>query len=123
MTEVGHCPPISDYALISDMHSCCLVSRAGSIDWCCFPRLDSAAIFSRILDWGKGGYFHVAPVLRLAVEAASPLGWCEWADATVTLDRFGASAPGEVLFERFGFTPDRVAEKARDLVALEREGR
>src|SRR3989304_422308 len=68
MTEVGHCPPISDYALISDMHSCCLVSRAGSIDWCCFPRLDSAAIFSRILDWGKGGYFHVAPVPRLAVE-------------------------------------------------------
>lgn len=61
-------------------------------------------------------------VPRLAVEAASPLGWCEWADATVTLDRFGASAPGEVLFEQFGFTSERVAEKARELVALEREG-
>lgn len=62
MTETGHAPPISDYALISDMHSCCLVSRDGSIDWCCFPRFDSAAIFSRILDWGRGGYFRLAPL-------------------------------------------------------------
>jgi len=61
MTEAGRCPPISDYALISDMHSCCLVSKGGSIDWCCFPRFDSAAIFSRILDWQKGGYFQLAP--------------------------------------------------------------
>lgn len=62
-----------------------------------------------------------AGVPRLAVEAASPLGWCEWADAAVTLDRFGASAPGEVLFQQFGFTAERVAEKARELVAPERE--
>ncbi|MCH7836443.1 MAG: glycoside hydrolase family 15 protein, partial [Chloroflexi bacterium] len=54
-------PPISDYGLISDMHSCALVSKTGSIDWCCFPRFDSPAVFSRILDWEKGGYFQVAP--------------------------------------------------------------
>ena len=54
-------PPIADYGLISDMHSCALVSKAGSIDWCCFPRFDSAAVFSRMLDWDKGGYFQVAP--------------------------------------------------------------
>ena len=53
--------PISDYGLISDMHSCALVSKEGSIDWCCFPRFDSAAIFSRILDWRNGGYFQVTP--------------------------------------------------------------
>lgn len=54
-------PPISDYGIISDMHSCALVSTAGSVDWCCFPRFDSDAIFGRILDWDKGGYFQIAP--------------------------------------------------------------
>ena len=52
---------ISDYGLISDMHSCALVSLDGSIDWCCFPRFDSAALFSRILDWRRGGYFQITP--------------------------------------------------------------
>ena len=55
-------PPIPDYGLISDMHSCALVSKSGSVDWCCFPRFDSPAVFSRMLDWHSGGYFQVAPL-------------------------------------------------------------
>jgi GH15 family glucan-1,4-alpha-glucosidase len=54
-------PPISDYGMIGDMHSCALISRAGSIDWCCFPRFDSPSVFGRILDWQKGGHFQLAP--------------------------------------------------------------
>lgn len=54
-------PPISDYGLIGDMHSCALVSRSGSIDWCCLPRFDSPAVFSRMLDWRRGGYYQVSP--------------------------------------------------------------
>jgi len=61
MNDSNSYPPIADYGLISDMHSCALVSTSGSIDWCCFPRFDSPALFSRILDWEKGGYFKVAP--------------------------------------------------------------
>jgi len=60
MIDAEPYPPIADYGLISDMHSSALVSRTGSIDWCCFPRFDSGAVFSRILDWHKGGYFQVA---------------------------------------------------------------
>ena len=55
-------------------------------------------------------------ILRLAVEAAASFGWERYADATVTIDRFGASAPGSVNMEKFGFTADRVAQKARELL-------
>ncbi len=55
-------PPIADYGLIGDTHSCALVSRAGSIDWLCFPRFDSASVFGRIIDWGRGGHFAITPV-------------------------------------------------------------
>ena len=57
---------------------------------------------------------------RLAVEAASPFGWERWVGLdgeTVTLDRFGASAPGDVLFEHFGFTADNVYARAKALLA------
>jgi GH15 family glucan-1,4-alpha-glucosidase len=58
----GKYPPIADYGLIADGQSAALVSRTGSIDWCCLPRFDSGSCFGRILDWEKGGYFEISPV-------------------------------------------------------------
>ncbi len=55
-------PPIADYGLLGDMHSCALVSKAGSVDWACFPRFDSPSTFGRLLDWEKGGHFQLAPL-------------------------------------------------------------
>jgi GH15 family glucan-1,4-alpha-glucosidase len=52
---------IADYALLGDCHSAALVGKDGSIDWACFPRFDSPAVFCRILDARKGGSFGVAP--------------------------------------------------------------
>ena len=52
--------PIGDYALLSDCRSAALVSRAGSVDWLCFPRFDAPAVFARILD-PAGGHFAIRP--------------------------------------------------------------
>ncbi len=49
-------PQIGDYALIGDCHAAALISRSGSIDWCCLPRFDQGSCFGRILDWEKGGF-------------------------------------------------------------------
>ncbi len=53
--------PIYEYGLIGDMHGSALVGTDGSIDWCCIPRFDSPALFSRILDSNKGGFFKLSP--------------------------------------------------------------
>jgi len=56
---------------------------------------------------------------RVAVEAGVSLGWERWVGddgAIVGLDHFGASAPAGTIFEKFGFSVDRVAGVARDVV-------
>src|SRR5215208_3829367 len=50
--------PIAEYALLSDCHSAALVHRAGSVDWLCFPRFDSASIFGRLLD-DRAGHWSI----------------------------------------------------------------
>jgi hypothetical protein len=52
--------PIGDYALLSDCRSAALVSRAGSVDWLCFPRFDAPARVARLLD-PAGGHFAITP--------------------------------------------------------------
>ncbi|MGA7878834.1 MAG: glycoside hydrolase family 15 protein [Desulfoferrobacter sp.] len=54
-------PPISDYGFIGDCHSAALISKSGSIDWCCMPRIDSGSCFARILGWEQGGYCQICP--------------------------------------------------------------
>jgi transketolase len=55
-------------------------------------------------------------VPTLSVEAGVSLGWDRWADDSVAIERFGASAPGQRVLAELGFTPEHVAERARALL-------
>jgi transketolase len=52
----------------------------------------------------------------LAVEAGIAMGWERYADDVVSIERFGASAPGGILLEKFGITPANVADHVRRLL-------
>ncbi|MFA5553284.1 MAG: glycoside hydrolase family 15 protein [Phycisphaerae bacterium] len=51
-----------DYGIIGNCKSAALISRNGSIDWCCLPDFDSSSFFAKILDSEKGGFFSIEPV-------------------------------------------------------------
>lgn len=56
---------------------------------------------------------------RIAIEAAAPFGWSQYVGErgiVIGMTSFGASAPVEVLMEKFGFTPENVIAKARALL-------
>ena len=62
---------------------------------------------------------------RVSIEAASRFGWERYVGLdgeSVAIDRFGASAPGPTLMREFGFTPERVVEVARQVLARVRRG-
>ncbi len=90
--------------------------------------LDSTGVAARVVSFPSWDLFALQPdeyreevlpagIPRLAVEAASSFGWERYADATVCIDHFGASAPGEHNLEEFGFTPENVATRATALIA------
>ncbi len=62
---------------------------------------------------------------RLAIEPGATLGWWKWVGDrgdVFGLDRFGASAPGTTVLEKFGFTADGIASRARDLLTRIEKG-
>ena len=93
-------PLIADYGVISECHTAALVSRSGSIDWCCMPRLDSGTYFGRIVDWDKGGFCSITPT---APEWTSDR---RYVDETLVLETTFRCPSGEArLFDCFAMRP------------------
>lgn len=74
--------------------------------------------------FAEQGEDYIAEVLppdlpKLAIEAGVSLGWERWVGAkgdVIGLDRFGASAPGDIVMEKLGFNVNHVVERAKALV-------
>ncbi|MEM9162935.1 MAG: transketolase, partial [Cyanobacteria bacterium P01_F01_bin.4] len=67
----------------------------------------------------KESVFPKAVTKRLAVEAGISMGWCRYYGAegdVISVDRFGASAPGGTVMKNYGFTVENVVGKAKALL-------
>ena len=67
----------------------------------------------------KESVFPPDVIARLAVEMGTCQGWHEWVGSKgkiLSLDQFGASAPANTLFEKFGFTVENIVSKAYELL-------
>ncbi len=103
MPENSPYPPIADYALISDCRAVGLVSSAGSIDWCCMPRIDFGSSFGRLLDWQKGGYCSVEPA-----DPDETTLFRRYLDGTLVLETTFRNSGGEArLFDCFAIGEGR----------------
>ena len=82
-TPDGRYLPIENYGVIGDLRTTALIGVNGSIDWFCYPRIDSPSVFGRILDADKGGFFQVRP-------ADDGMHWRQqyWPDTNVLVTRF-----------------------------------
>ncbi|WP_208028614.1 transketolase [Rhabdothermincola sediminis] len=90
-------------------------------------QLQAGGIATRVVSMPSWDLFAAQPVAyrqqvlppglpKVSVEAASTFGWERYADRSVGIDSFGASAPGPVVLEQLGITPEQVAAAARELL-------
>ncbi|MGF6569184.1 GH15 family glucan-1,4-alpha-glucosidase [Paraburkholderia sp. GAS333] len=89
--------PLDARGLIGNMKTTALVSLRGSIDFMCFPRIDSPAIFAGLLEPSQGGAFSIAPE-----NDAANVKQMYMPDTNVLLTRF---MTGEGVCELMDFMP------------------
>jgi transketolase len=106
-----------------------LLSTGGEVGFCvqAAEKLTAAGIPTRIvsmpcqevfLQQSKEYQTSVLPgdIPTLSVEASSPHGWHRFSHAQIAMESFGASGPGDKVFEYFGFSADNIADKGHKLV-------
>ena len=119
--DPGTMTKIEDYALLGDLQTAALVSRDGSIDWCCFPRFDSPACFAALLGASDHGRWKLAPAS--AVRQTERRYWKN----TLILETIHETADGAVRVIDFmpprGRAPDivRIVEGLRGNVPMRSE--
>ena len=85
-----------DYGIIGNCKTAALVSKTGSIDWCCLPDFDSDSVFAHILDKENGGFFSIEPVGKYQISQ-------KYINKTnILLTRFQS---GQNVFELIDFMP------------------
>lgn len=108
---------LENYALLSDMRTAALVSDNGSIDWLCFPRFDSPAVFSAILGDESHGRWRLAPV---GGEILSR----QYRDGSFVLDTEWRTPTGRVLITEYMPTRGMMEDESdliREAICLEGE--
>ena len=114
---------IEDYALISDRVSAGLVGRDGSLDWLCFPRFDSDAVFAALLGTRDNGHWRLSPVDGEVCSSR------RYRDGTLVLETEWHTSDGAVRVLDFmperGDAPDvvRIVEGINGQVAMRSEMR
>lgn len=89
LRRTGGYLPIEGYGIIGDCRSAALVGVDGSIDFLCLPRFDSDAVFSRVLDAAKGGFWQIAPTTSFSARQ-------HYRDRTNILDTIFTTSTGMV---------------------------
>ncbi|MEW1809946.1 glycoside hydrolase family 15 protein [Pseudarthrobacter phenanthrenivorans] len=87
---------IEDYALLSDLATGPLVSRAGSVDWLCFPRFDSPSVFNALLGSEEHGRWLIAPA-----ESAAVVVDRHYLESTFVLETTWQTTAGQIVVTDF----------------------
>jgi transketolase len=85
----------------------------------CVVSMPSWELFEREPREYRESVFPPSVGARLSIEAGSTLGWERWVGdrgASIGLERFGASAPGEIVMRELGFNVDNVVSRAKSLL-------
>ena len=102
---------IENYGIIGDTQTVALVGMDGSIDWFCFPRFDSPAVFAAILDDRKGGYFKIAPQADNITHKQ-----LYWPETNVLITRFLSADGVAEITDYMSIRSDATAPQYRQLV-------
>jgi transketolase len=111
-----------------------LIATGSEVALClsAYEQLKADGIKARVVSMPSWGIFEAqsddykkqvlppAVKARVSVEAASTFGWSQYVGPTgkmIGMHRFGASAPIKDLLKKFGFTPEKVVEAAREAIA------
>lgn len=94
-------------------------------------QLESAGFQTRVVSLPSWDIFQKQPAsyidsvlppsikARVSIEAATTFGWAKWVGpegVSIGIDHFGASAPGNIVLEKFGFTVDNIVTQAKKLI-------
>lgn len=85
-----------NYGIIGNCRSAALISKTGSLDWCCLPEFDSTSVFAKLLDEEKGGSFGIEAVGNYQIDQKY------YRDTAILVTHY---ADGDNVFEVMDFMP------------------